>query len=123
LKKQTRKKKQQKIEKLGHLDSFAAYLSSWAFVAAQTDTSELTLYSPGLCSILLACYAHVVYTQGGLECPDQGQSCAAADCEPAYKQQEAAFASVRVPARYNRQRHRDTRGLTQCHAAYLSRRQ
>ena len=69
---------------------------------------------------VLASYTHLVYTPGCLEGPDQGQSCAAADRELAYEQQEAASASVRVPARYNRERHRDMLGLLQCHAVYLS---
>lgn len=72
---------------------------------------------------VLASYTRLVYTAGCLEGPDQSQSCAAADCELAYEQQEAASASVRVPARYDRQRHGDMRGLIRCHAAYLSKRE
>lgn len=60
---------------------------------------------------VLASYTLLVYSPGCLEGPDQGQSFAAADCELAYEQREAVSASVRVPARYNRQRHRDMRGL------------
>lgn len=52
------------------MDSFAAYLSSWAFVAAHTDTSELTLQTPGpftsYMSAVLASCAPPVYTPGCL---------------------------------------------------------
>lgn len=107
------KKPHQKIEKLGHLDSFDASFqlgfcccSDW-HIWAHTDCA-----AAGFWGILHACCpcTQLVCTPGCLEGPGQGQGCVELALS-SYQQQEAASASVRVPARCCRQRHGHMWGL------------